>query len=86
MKITRMHPFQNEGSKTAAFFDVETEEGIIVKGFSLVQGPKGLFMSVPSDKGKDDKYYEKVLFPDNLKKELNDMAVKKYEAVTAEDF
>jgi stage V sporulation protein G len=85
MKISRMHPFQSD-SKTSAFFDVETEEGIIIKGFSLVQGSKGLFMSVPSDKGKDDKYYEKILIPDGMKKELNDMAVKKYQAVTAEDF
>ncbi len=85
MKISRMHPFESN-SKTTAFFDVETEEGIVIKGFSLVKGSKGLFTAVPQDKGKDDKYYDKVVIPDGMKKELNEMALKKYKAITAEDF
>jgi DNA-binding cell septation regulator SpoVG len=80
MKISRMNPYNGE-SKTAAFFDVETQEGIIVKGFKLIKGQNGLFSSPPSEKGKDDKYYERVLLSEDQKKELNDLAVKAYEEI-----
>ncbi|MBU1101389.1 MAG: SpoVG family protein [Bacteroidetes bacterium] len=84
MKITRMHPLNND-SKTAAFFDLETSDNIVIKGFTLIKGVKGLFVGVPSEKGKDDKYYEQVLIPNDMKKELNDMAVKKYDEVSMEN-
>ena len=85
MKISRMHPLTGSDSKTAAFFDVETEEGIVIKGFTLIKGTKGLFTGVPSEKGKDEKYYEQVLLPNEMKKDLNEMAIKKYEEVTMQD-
>ena len=76
-----MNPYEGE-SKTAAFFDIETDEGITIKGFKLVKGPHGLFVSSPQAKGKDNKYYDKVLIPEDLKKKLNTIAVKKYEEET----
>lgn len=81
MKIARMNPYEGE-SKTAAFFDLETDEGITIKGFTLVKGNKGLFVGAPSEKGKDDKYYEKVVLPNDLKRQLQEIAVKKYEEET----
>ena len=77
MKISRINKYDSE-SKTKAFFDMETEEGIVVKGFSLVEGSNGLFASVPSQKGKDEKYYDNVIMSKEQKKELNDLAVAKY--------
>jgi len=78
MKIARMNKYDAD-SKTKAFFDMETEEGIVVKGFSLVEGSNGLFVSVPSHKGKDDKYYENVIMSKEQKKELNDLALAMYQ-------
>lgn len=78
MKISRMNKYDAE-SKTKAFFDLETEEGIVVKGFSLVEGSNGLFVSVPSHKGKDDKYYENVIMSKERKKELSDLALAKFD-------
>lgn len=72
-----MNPYDGN-SKTAAFFDVETDEGIIIKGFTLVESTNGLFVSPPSEKGKDDKYYDKVLMSKELKAQLNDIAVSHY--------
>jgi len=77
MKINRMNPYNGE-SKTNAFFDVETDEGIIIKGFTLVESSNGLFVSAPSEKGKDGKYYDKVLMSNELKNQLNDIAVSHY--------
>ncbi len=77
MKISRMNPF-NGSSKTVAFFDVETEEGINIKGFTLVEGSNGLFASAPREKGKDDKYYNRVYVPKELKEQLTEMAIAMY--------
>jgi len=81
MKISRMNPFEGSG-KTVAFFDVETEEGINIKGFTLVEGSNGLFVGVPRDKGKDDKYYDRVYVPKELKDQLTEMAIAKYNEVS----
>ena len=77
MKISRMNPFKGE-SKTVAFFDVETGEGINIKGFTLVEGSNGLFASAPREKGKDDKYYDRVYLPKELKEQLTEMAISMY--------
>lgn len=78
MKITRMNPFNGNG-KTKAFFDVQVQEGILIKGFSLVEGQKGLFVNCLSEKGKDGKYYDKVVLSPELKKELTDLALAEFE-------
>ncbi len=83
MKISRMNPFDGSG-KTVAFFDVETEEGINIKGFTLVEGSNGLFVGVPSEKGKDDKYYDRVYIPKELKEQLTQMAISMYNEAKGE--
>lgn len=78
MKISRMNPLKGE-SKTAAFFDIQTEEEIIIKGFRLVSGTNGLFLSVPDEKGKDGKFYDKVIVPKELREKLEKMAIEEYD-------
>ena len=79
MKIVRMNPIKSEGGgKTAAFLDVQTEDGITLKGFRLVNGSNGLFLSSPDQKGKDGKYYETVILPKEMKGELEKMAIDEY--------
>lgn len=79
MKIVRMNPLKSEGGgKTAAFFDVQTDDGIVIKGFRLVNGSNGLFLSSPDQKGKDGKYYETVMLPKEMKSELEKMALEEY--------
>ena len=53
------------------------------KGFTLIEGSKGLFVGMPSEKGKDDKYYDKVTMTNEKKMQLSDMAVEKYNELTA---
>lgn len=79
MKIIRMNPIRSEGGgKTAAFLDVQTEDGITLKGFRLVNGSNGLFLSSPDQKGKDGKYYETVILPKEMKSELEELAIEEY--------
>lgn len=78
MKIARMNPLKNSSTKTVAFFDIQTEEEIVIKGFKLVNGPNGLFASSPDEKRKDGKYYETVTLPKDLKNKLGKMAIEEY--------
>lgn len=77
MKIVRMNKLNSSG-KTAAFFDIQTDEGITLKGFRIINGAKGLFISAPDEKGKDGKFYETVILPKEMKQKLEDMALERY--------
>jgi stage V sporulation protein G len=66
------------GGKTVAFFDIQTDDDIVIKGFRLVNGANGLFLSAPNEKGKDGKFYETVILPKEMKKDLEKKAVDEY--------
>jgi len=76
LKIERM----NKGTwgKLRAFFDVQTDEGFTIKGFKIVEGINGLFVSPPSQKGKDDEYYDTIFIAPELREELNQVAIQHY--------
>lgn len=76
MKIIRMNKLN--GGKTLAFFDIETDDGIIIKGFRIVDGSKGKFIASPDEKGKDGKFYETVILPKEMKSQLEQLAIAEY--------
>ena len=78
MKIERM----NKGSwgKVRAFFDLTTSEGFTIKGFKIIEGINGLFVSMPSQKSSDGEYYDSIYASKELRDELNQMALDGYGA------
>ena len=76
MKISRM----NKGSygKIRAFFDLDTKEGFTVKGFKIVEGINGLFVSMPSEKNKEGEYNDTIFASKELRKKLNELAISSY--------
>lgn len=69
----------NGNSKTKAFVDLTLDDTLIIKGLTLVEGKNGLFLSFPSTKGKDRKYYDSVYSLDKeWLKLLQDACIKKY--------
>lgn len=69
----------NGSTSTKAFIDLELDNTLVIKGLTLVEGDDGLFLSFPSKKGKDGKYYNSVYSLDKeWKKLLQDACVKKY--------
>jgi stage V sporulation protein G len=79
MKVVRMNHLKNSSGKTAAFFDIQTNDGITIKGFKVVNGSNGLFVSSPNEKGKDGKYYETVILPKEMKEGLDKIALDEYD-------
>tara|TARA_R100000808_G_scaffold24903_2_gene59208 strand:- start:7148 stop:7501 length:354 start_codon:yes stop_codon:yes gene_type:complete len=54
MRVTRIYNIQK--SNVRCFFDLEIIEGAVIKGFKLVSGSKGDFISGPSYKKEDGEY------------------------------
>lgn len=69
VKVNRMHRFNSEESKLKAFVDLEINESLLVKGVGVMNGKNGLFVSMPRQKGKDNKWYEVVQTMSPLVKE-----------------
>lgn len=80
IKIT-CRPYDGN-SKTKAFIELCLDETLIIKGMTLVEGSKGVFLSFPSTKGKDGKYYNSIY---SMNKEftgqLEEACIKKYNEV-----
>lgn len=58
--VKRMNRFEGEGN-ARAFCDVAIAEAFLVKGIKVVEGKKGLFVSMPQEKGKDGQWYGTVI-------------------------
>ena len=72
-----MNKINNYG-KLRAFFDLELQ-GIIIKGFKIIEGINGLFVSMPSQKDKEGKYSDTVYCLEReTKDELNKIAIDYY--------
>ena len=78
MKVINMR-LSGSASKIRGYFDVETSEGITVKGFKIAEGPTGLFVGMPSEKDKNGKWWDRVVMPKELKDNLSGLAMQEYE-------
>ncbi len=60
VEVKRINRLDGEGAGKA-FCDVVIAESILIKGFKVVEGKKGLFVSMPQQKGKDGQWYDTVI-------------------------
>lgn len=80
IKIT-CRPYDGN-SKTKAFIELVLDNTLVIKGMALVEGSKGLFLSFPSSKGKDGKYYNSIYSMDKeFTGQLEEACIKKYNEV-----
>jgi len=68
LEVVRLHKLDGSGS-TKAFCDLSILGAFVVKGLRVVEGEKGLFVSMPREEGKDGKWYNTVI---PLKREVKD--------------
>ena len=84
MKISRMN--RGNWGKVRAFFDLTTQDGFTIKGFKLIEGINGLFVSMPSQKGNDDEYYDTIWVESKqLREELSTLAIAEYQNPSTSD-
>ena len=58
-KINKMHRLADD-SRVRAFVDISINDLLLIKGLKVVQGEKGLFVSMPQEQGKDKRWYDQV--------------------------
>jgi stage V sporulation protein G len=56
IKVKKMHPVRKE-SNTKAFYSVIIDNTYLVTGIKIMNGRNGLFVSMPQQKGLNDKWY-----------------------------
>lgn len=73
---------RSKHKSTEAFVDLNFN-GLVIKGYKVVNGQDGLFVSEPSVPGKDKKWY-KTVYTENtdLKKEIDKVILEKFKEET----
>ena len=76
-EVAQIRRLDGEG-KTKAFCDISVS-GFVIKGFRVVDGKRGLFVSTPRQQGKDGKWYETVqLLDEETRTGLNELILEAY--------
>ena len=58
--VEKMYRLPDAGS-LKAFADVSINDVVVIKGVRLLAGKKGIFVSMPQEQGKDNKWYDQVV-------------------------
>ena len=59
IKVIKVHRLPQD-SRIKAFVDLGINDALLIKGIRIVQGKKGLFISMPVEQGKNERWYERV--------------------------
>ncbi len=76
MEIERIN--KGQWGKLRAFFDIRTAEGLIIKGFKIVDGSNGPFVGMPSQKNADGEYFDTVYADQEMKAKITELAMAAY--------
>ena len=81
IEVEKIYRFDN-GGQLKAFVDISLENMFVLKGFRVVEGKKGLFVSYPSEIGKDGKWYNTIVaITDEAKGLVEGVILKAYKEV-----
>lgn len=58
-KVARIYKLSTDG-RIKAFVDMNVGDALIIRGLKVVDGPNGLFVSMPQEQGKDKKWYDTI--------------------------
>lgn len=78
LAVKRLVRFDGEGS-LKAYCDLSIGEAFLIKGLRVVEGKNGLFVSMPRQQGKDNKWYDNVVaLTTEAKKEVGRVVLEAY--------
>lgn len=60
LSVKRINRITGEGT-AKAFCDVAIDDSFLIKGIKVVEGKKGMFVSMPREQGKDGNWYDTVV-------------------------
>jgi stage V sporulation protein G len=59
IQVQRMYRFETD-RPLKAFADIIVNNALLIKGVMVMDGKKGLFVSMPREQGKDEKWYDTI--------------------------
>lgn len=59
IQVQRVHRFETD-RPLKAFADIVVNGALLIKGVMVMDGKKGLFVSMPREQGKDAKWYDTI--------------------------
>ncbi len=75
LKVERLYRFDGDGAMKA-FADIVINDAVLIKGIRVLEGKKGVFVSMPKMQGKDKKWYETVKpLNDEVKNEISEVVL-----------
>jgi DNA-binding cell septation regulator SpoVG len=83
--VNRINRIHDEERNLKAFVDIEVNDLLLIKGFQVMNGKKGIFVSMPRQKGKDGRWYDivKPIDPEVMNK-IKEVVLAAYEAGDAQ--
>lgn len=76
--VAKIHRLEGDGT-TRAFCDIIVSDALLIKGIRIMEGKKGLFVSMPSKQAKDGKWYDSIRpTSKEIKDALNDVIIKAF--------
>lgn len=82
LEVVDIRKITGEGN-TRAFADVKVGEGIIIKGFTVMLGKRGVFVNMPRKASKEGRWFD-IVTPANeaVKREIEEKVLEAYDRET----
>ena len=82
LKVDRIHKLSDNGPMKA-FVDLSINDVLVIKGLRVVQGQKGLFVSMPQEQGKDKRWYDTIrCLNSEIRDRINEKVLTAYREAT----
>lgn len=80
LEVKRINKLDGTGT-LKAFCDVAVAESFLIKGIRVVEGKKGLFVSMPQEQGKDGNWYDTVIpLTKEARQQISELVLKTYQS------
>ena len=68
--------------KLKAFADVRVGDSLVIKGFCVMEGKNGIFVSMPRKASKDGRWFDVVEPDESIKREIENKVLESYDRET----
>ena len=81
VEVVDIRKIMGDGN-TKAFADVRVGDSLVIKGFCVMQGKSGIFVSMPRKASKDGRWFDMVEPDEALKRQLESKVLESYDRET----
>jgi len=78
IQVQRMYRFETD-RPLKAFIDIVVNDALLIKGLRVMEGKEGLFVAMPREQSKDEKWYDTIrCLTVEIKDQITDVCLKAY--------